>query len=79
MFDFGDSRYADLEVDLAKYCDKLPPYVDCDVARMLSDDCLGGVKGEELFETLVARLAVRVRGEGVRGIRPPAVRVEKMP
>lgn len=27
----------------------------------------------------VARLAVRVFGDGVRGIRPPAVRVEKMP
>jgi len=37
------------------------------------------VKGEELFEALVARLAVRVRGDGVKGIRPPAVRVEKIP
>lgn len=46
---------------------------------MLSVDCcLGGVKGDTLFETLLARLVVRVRGEGVRGIRPPAVRVEKM-
>lgn len=26
-----------------------------------------------------AKLAVLVRGDGVRGIRPPAVRVEKMP
>ena len=79
MFDFGESRYADFEVDLAKYCERLPLYVDCDVARMPSDDCLGGVNGEELFEALVARLAVLVRGDGVRGIRPPAVRVEKMP
>ncbi len=46
---------------------------------MLSVDCLGGVKGEALFETVVAKLTVRVRGEGVRGIRPPAVRVEKRP
>lgn len=28
---------------------------------------------------LAARLVVRVRGDGVRGMRPPAVRVEKMP
>lgn len=30
-------------------------------------------------EAVVAKLAVRVRGDGVRGIRPPAVRVEKRP
>jgi hypothetical protein len=34
------------------------------------------VKGEELIEAL---LAVLVRGEGVRGKRPPAVFVEKIP
>lgn len=28
---------------------------------------------------LAARLVVRVRGDGVRGMRPPAVRVEKIP
>ena len=28
---------------------------------------------------LVVRLVARVRGDGVRGMRPPAVRVEKMP
>lgn len=27
----------------------------------------------------VAKLVVLVRGEGVRGMRPPAVRVENMP
>lgn len=37
------------------------------------------MKGEELFEVLTARLVVRVRGDGVRGMRPPAVLVEKMP
>ncbi len=37
------------------------------------------MNGDELFETLVARLVVLVRGDGVSGIRPPAVRVEKMP
>ncbi len=46
---------------------------------MLSVVCLGGVKGEERGSVLLARLAVRVRGDGVSGIRPPAVRVEKMP
>jgi len=47
---------------------------------VVSVDCLGGVKGELVFaETVVARLVVRVRGDGVRGIRPPAVRVEKRP
>lgn len=39
----------------------------------------GGVNGDEVFETLVARLVVLVRGDGVSGIRPPAVRVEKIP
>ena len=39
----------------------------------------GGVKGDGVFETLVTRLVVLVRGDGVSGIRPPAVRVEKIP
>lgn len=47
--------------------------------RLSSVVCLGGVNGEELFGALTARLAVRVRGEGVSGMRPPAVLVEKMP
>ena len=46
---------------------------------MVSLDCLGGVNGEVLLDAFDARLVVRVRGEGVRGMRPPAVRVEKMP
>ena len=46
---------------------------------MLSDVCRGGVKGEGWVSIFVARLAVLVRGEGVSGIRPPAVRVEKIP
>jgi len=41
----------------------------------LSDAFLSGVNGEEL----TANVVVRVRGEGVNGIRPPAVRVENMP
>lgn len=39
----------------------------------------GGVNGDEALEALVARLVVLVRGDGVSGMRPPAVRVEKMP
>lgn len=46
---------------------------------MFSVDCRGGVNGEDWVGVLVARLIVRVRGDGVRGMRPPAVRVEKMP
>jgi hypothetical protein len=42
----------------------------------LSNVFLSGVKGDELLFDIVV---VRVRGEGVRGIRPPAVRVEKSP
>ena len=41
-----------------------------------SYDFRSGVNGEEL---LFAIAAVRVRGDGVKGIRPPAVRVEKSP
>lgn len=78
MLDFGESRQSVRDVDLEKYEDTLP-YVDCDTMRVLSVVCRGGVNGEEWFEALVARLAVLVRGEGVSGIRPPAVRVEKMP
>ena len=37
------------------------------------------MNGEELFETLVAMLVVLVLGDGVNGMRPPAVLVEKMP
>lgn len=38
-----------------------------------------GVDGDEAVETLVATLAVLCLGDGVRGILPPAVLVEKMP
>lgn len=39
----------------------------------------GGVKGEELAEMLVAVLVALALGEGVKGIRPPAVFVLKRP
>lgn len=39
----------------------------------------GGVKGDEFTETLVAALAVRPLGEGVSGMRPPAVLDENRP
>lgn len=63
MFDFGDSRWAGfLEVDRARCAMKLPLYVDLDFAS--------GVKGEVLITI------PDWRGEGVSGIRPPAVRLE---
>lgn len=39
----------------------------------------GGVNGEEPVERLLATLMVRVLGDGVRGILPPAVLEEKRP
>lgn len=55
------------------------PYVDCETTRLNSFVCRGGVKGEDWLEALVAKLVVRVRGDGVRGMRPPAVFAENMP
>ena len=78
MFDFGESLWG-LEVDLEKWAVKLPPYVEDEPVRIPSDVRCGGVNGEELQEACVAKLVVLVRGDGVRGTRPPAVRVEKMP
>lgn len=74
IFDFGESR-CDLEVAFEKCDDKFPPYVALDL--MSSDPFLSGVNGDEWL--LNASVVVLVRGEGVRGIRPPAVRVENMP
>lgn len=37
------------------------------------------MNGEGLLEALVFKLEVLVQGEGVRGMRPPAVLLEKMP
>jgi hypothetical protein len=78
MFDFGESRWVVLELDFEKCEERLPPYVDLVDARTLScwEVGLSGVKGEEL---LTARVIVRARGEGVRGILPPAVLEENMP
>lgn len=70
MLDFGESRC--LEADL-KCEERFPPYVD-DRMLWLSYVLLSGVNGDELLFC-----ACRVRGEGVKGIRPPAVRVEKIP
>jgi hypothetical protein len=76
MFDFGDSRWAVLEADFMKCEARLPPYVEV-VARMLSySDGLSGVNGDDL---LMAIDTWRERGEGVRGILPPAVLEENMP
>jgi hypothetical protein len=48
-----------------------------DLMLSLSYVFLSGVKGDELLLFDIA--AWRARGEGVKGIRPPAVRVEKSP
>lgn len=77
MFDLGESRCV-LEDERAKYEDRLP-CVDCVDTWMLSETCLAGVNGEASLEALVARLAVRFRGDGVRGSRPPAVLEENKP
>lgn len=76
MFDFGESRCVAL--DLEKCDERFPPYVDFEDTFMLSasDTFLSGVNGEDLFRGSVV---VCARGDGVNGIRPPAVRVENMP
>lgn len=71
MLDFGESRCAALELDRAKCEVRLPPYDDL--------DCLSGVNGEESRLTGTVLTDDRWRGDGVRGMRPPAVRVEKIP
>jgi len=74
MLDFGESRCAFREADFVKCDDRFPPYVDFDALMLsLSKVLPSGVKGEVLL------VVVRTRGEGVRGIRPPAVREEKSP
>ena len=76
MFDFGESRCDIFEVDFVKCDDRFPPYTDLVATLSLSNVFLSGVKGEELLFDIAAAWA---RGEGVNGIRPPAVRVEKSP
>lgn len=56
------------------------PYTDLLDGRLASRlDCLSGVKGDESRFTGTVDVLVRWRGEGVKGIRPPAVRVLKSP
>lgn len=75
MFDFGDCAYANLDTDLDTDREKM-----VDVSRLCMDRSgRGGVKGDGVVETLVAMLVVLARGDGVKGIRPPAVFVLKMP
>ena len=73
IFDFGESRCEGLEADLVKIDVKFPLYIGLEV---FSDAFLSGVNGEEPL--LNANVVVRVRGEGVNGMRPPAVRVENL-
>ncbi len=77
MFDFGESRIDVLEIDLEKRLVRLVLNNDsCSLFRP-SLSCLGGVNGE-IGLTSRLTLPVLVLGDGVRGIRPPAVRVENM-
>ena len=78
MLDFGESRRAVLEADFENCDDKFPTYVVFEDALMVSPSkvFLSGVNGEELLNDSAV---VCARGDGVNGIRPPAVRVENMP
>lgn len=75
MLDFGVCAYANFDTDLDTDRENIV------VVSVLYIDRSGrgGVKGDEFVETLVAALAVLVLGEGVNGMRPPAVLDEKMP
>ena len=74
MFDFGESLKA-FEEDRAN-CDGGLAAYGCESCLL---SARGGVNGDEWLEVFMARLVVLVRGDGVSGIRPPAVRVENMP
>lgn len=78
MLLLGESLCDFLEADFEKCDDRFPPYVDLEDALLLSFSSvfLSGVKGDEL---LTGNVVVRLRGEGVRGIRPPATRVLNSP
>jgi hypothetical protein len=58
---------------------RLFPYTDFEDALDSCPACFSGVKGEELRLTGTVVVAACCRGEGVRGIRPPAVREQKSP
>lgn len=81
MFDFGDCWYGarDIERDIDRENSEEWSLlcIDCDGCLFTSHDCRGGVKGEEWLE--VAPLVVLARGDGVKGMRPPAVFVENKP
>lgn len=61
----------DREVDREKKLEGSDLWMDWSLRR--------GVEGDDFAETLVGMLVVLLLGEGVRGILPPAVFVEKMP
>ncbi len=71
MFDLGEYENfdTDLDTDLEKKAEGSRLWIDSP----------RGVEGDDVVETFVTALVVRARGEGVRGIRPPAVLVEKRP
>ena len=75
MFDLGDCWYANFETDRDTEREKIVAasgrWIDC-AGR-------GGVYGDEFVDMLVAALVALIRGDGVSGMRPPAVLDEKRP
>ena len=74
MFDFGELAYVnletDLEIDREKKVEGSDLWMDCSFRN--------GVEGDEVADTF-DKLVVLWLGDGVRGILPPAVLVEKRP
>ncbi len=70
-----------MDDERAKCAERFPPYTDLVDARWYPSllDWRSGVNGEEFRFTGTMVVEERWRGEGVRGIRPPAVREEKSP
>ena len=77
ILDFGDCWYVVLDTDRDNDFEKLemPSFLWIDCVEI--EVCLEGVHGEDWLDAFVA-LVVLGRGEGVSGIRPPAVLVEKI-
>lgn len=61
----------DREIDREKKVEGSDLWIDWSFRR--------GVEGDEVVETFWGMLVVLLLGDGVRGILPPAVFVEKMP
>lgn len=66
-------------LERARRAVRFPPYTDLldALGASLIVDVRSGVKGDDF--KLIVTVVERVRGDGVRGMRPPAVREEKSP